>query len=110
MDSKLEKQRRLHFDLINVGLRAQATAAGLVRLCIELRDTGVLSQDALERIKGAIADDVSLTAPRGISARDYRRELEARLDMLFTGTQAVGPGDALAFSSEARPGGKGGVK
>src|SRR3546814_17641510 len=77
MDSKLEKQRRLHFDLINVGLRAQATAAGLVRLCIELRDTGVLSQDALERIKGAIADDVSLTAPRGLSARASRRARSA---------------------------------
>lgn len=42
MDSKLEKQRRLHFDLVNVGLRAQATAAGFVRLCIELRDANVL--------------------------------------------------------------------
>ncbi len=47
MDSRLEKQRRLHFDLINVGLRAQATAAGLVRLCIELRDADILTEEAL---------------------------------------------------------------
>jgi|SRR3546814_885912 hypothetical protein len=100
MDSRLEKQRRLHFDLINVGLRAQATAAGLVRLCIELRDADILTEDALERIKSAIADDVSLTAPRGISARDYRHEIKGRLDLLFTGTQEVGPADALAFGAE----------
>lgn len=30
------QQRKLHFDLTNVGLRAQATATGLVRLCREL--------------------------------------------------------------------------
>jgi hypothetical protein len=100
MDSRLEKQRRLHFDLINVGLRAQATAAGLVRLCIELRDANVLTEDALERIKGAIADDVSLTAPRGIPARDYRHEIKDRLDLLFTGSKEVGPADALAFGAE----------
>ena len=103
MDSRLEKQRRLHFDLINVGLRAQATAAGLVRLCIELRDAGVLTNDAVQRIKDAIADDVSLTAPRGIAARDYRREIETRLDLLFAGAQEVGPADALAFGTEPTP-------
>ncbi|MCF8709220.1 hypothetical protein [Rhizorhapis sp. SPR117] len=100
MDSSLEKQRRLHFDLTNVGLRAQATAAGLVRLCIELRDANVLTDDALERIKGAIADDVALTAPRGIPARDYRYEIKDRLDLLFTGTREVGSAEALAFGTE----------
>lgn len=103
MDTRIEKQRRMHFDLINVGLRAQATAAGLVRLCIELRDANVLTQDALERIKETIADDVSLAAPRGIPARDYRREIESRLDLLFAGAQEVGPADALAFGTEPDP-------
>lgn len=100
MDRNLEKQRRLHFDLINVGLRAQATAAGLVRLCIELRDANVLSPEAVERIKDAIAGDVSLTAPRGISARNYRHEIKERLDQLFTGDQEVGPAEALAFGAK----------
>ncbi|VWX50792.1 hypothetical protein NOVOSPHI9U_310069 [Novosphingobium sp. 9U] len=31
-----DSNRKLNFDLINIGLRAQATAAGFVQLCKEL--------------------------------------------------------------------------
>jgi hypothetical protein len=100
MDSRLEKHRRLHFDLSNVGLRAHATAVGLVQLCIELRNANILTEGALERIKCAIADDVSLSAPRGISARKHRDEMKSRLDVLFTGTEEIGPVSSLAIGTE----------
>jgi len=100
MNDALEKQKRLHFDLMNVGLRAQATAAGLVQLCIELRAQGVLDEGALERIKSAIADDVSISAPRGTTSRQYRQDIKSRLDRLFAGSEEVGSAEALSFGSE----------
>ena len=81
----IDKQKRLHFDVVNVGLRAQATAVGLVKLCVELRDAGVLPDAALTRIKDAIADEVSVAGPRRRGAQDYRREVRDRLDQLFAG-------------------------
>jgi hypothetical protein len=92
-----EKQRKLHFDLTNVGLRAQATAVGLVQLCVELQRAKLLDAPAIERIKTAIADDVSLAAPRGIASKEYRTDIKARLDNLFAGEQEVGSAEALAF-------------
>lgn len=100
MTQSLEKQRRLHFDLTNVGLRAQATAVGLVQLCVELQRAGVLEGDAVERIKGAIADEVSVCAPRSIHGQKYRDEVKERLDRLFAGDLQVGSAEALAFGSK----------
>ncbi|MDB5690478.1 MAG: hypothetical protein JWL91_2354 [Sphingomonas bacterium] len=97
MTTLYEKQKKLHFDLSNVGLRAQATAVGLVQLCIELRRANVLDEPAIERIKSAVADQISLSAPRSIASQDYRRDIAARLDQLFAGEQEVGPADALSF-------------
>jgi hypothetical protein len=90
-----ENQKRLHFDLTNVGLRAQATAVGLV----QLQRANVLEEAAVERIKLAIADEVSLSAPRSVSAQTYRSDIKARLDRLFAGGQALGPAEALAFGT-----------
>jgi hypothetical protein len=94
-----EKQKRLHFDVTNVGLRAQATAVGLVQLCLELRRANVLDEPAIERIKDAIADEVSVTAPRPLVSQRYRGEIRARLDRLFAGEQEVGSAEALAFGA-----------
>lgn len=94
-----EKQKRLHFDVTNVGLRAQATAVGLVQLCLELRRANVLDEPAIERIKDAIADEVSVTAPRPLASRQYRGEIRTRLDRLFAGEQEVGSAEALAFGA-----------
>jgi hypothetical protein len=99
MTTPNDSQRKLHFDLTNVGLRAQATAVGLVQLCIELQRTKVLDEAAVERIKQAIADEVSLSAPRSISAHKYRTEIKTRLDQLFAGGQEIGSADALAFGA-----------
>ena len=95
------KHKKLHFDITNVGLRAQATAVGLVKLCVELRRANVLDDAAVERIKDAIADDVSVTAPRPLASPEYRDEVRTRLDRLFAGEQDVGSAEALSF--EATP-------
>lgn len=100
MTTPHEAQKRLHFDLANVGLRAHATAVGLVQLCIELQRTGVLDAPSVERIKDAIADEVSLGAPRSIGSHAYRSDIRARLDRLFAGGQEVGSADALAFGAQ----------
>lgn len=100
MTTFYEKQKKLHFDLSNVGLRAQATAVGLVQLCIELRRANVLDEPAIDRIKGAVADQISLNAPRSIASQDYRRDIETRLDQLFAGEQEVGSADALSFGRQ----------
>ncbi|HWK35103.1 hypothetical protein [Sphingomonas sp.] len=99
MTQPYQKQRKLHFDLTNVGLRAQATAVGLVQLCIELQRANVLDGQAVERIKNAIADEVSLAAPRSIASTKYRSEIKTRLDQLFAGEHEVGSAEALAFGA-----------
>lgn len=94
-----EKQKRLHFDLANVGLRAQATAVGLVQLCRELERANVLDEAAVGRIKDAIADELAVTVPRPLASAGYRQEVRDRLDRLFTDGQEVGSADALAFGA-----------
>jgi len=94
-----EEDKRLHYDLANVGLRAQATAAGFLQLCAELRDAGILSEDAIGRIKDRIARDITLSAPRSTTPEEYKREVSARLDRLFAGCESVGSADALAFGA-----------
>lgn len=91
------KQKKLHFDLTYVGLRAQATAAGLVQLCIELRRANALDDAALDRIKLAVADEICVGAPRSVAPHDYRRDVRSRLDRLFAGEEAVGPAGPLPF-------------
>lgn len=98
MSTSYDQQKKLHWELTNVELRAQATAIGLVQLCIELRRANVLDDPALDRIKDAIADQVSVAAPRTVS-KTYRGDIRARLDRLFAGDQQVGSADALAFST-----------
>ena len=73
-------QKKMHHDLTNVGLGAQATAAGLVQLCAELRRANVLEEAAIERIKDVIADVIAVGAPRGAHKIDYRRDIRGRLD------------------------------
>ncbi|MGE4429384.1 MAG: hypothetical protein AB7E05_01420 [Sphingobium sp.] len=89
--------KKLHYDLTNVGLRAQATAVGLLQLCVELRRAGVLEDAAVERIKSAIAEEIVVCAPRTVASRDYRQDIRDRLDHLFAGDQKLGPADELSF-------------
>lgn len=98
MASRYE-QREVHHELVNVGLRAQATAAGFVQLCKELKASGALDEAALGRIKDSIADEVALTCPRSVTRTEFRQDICRRLDALFTGKEKIGDADALAFAS-----------
>lgn len=87
-----------HYELRNVGLRAQATAAGLVQLCKELHASGLLDDAAVERIKEAIADELEIDAPRSMTIPQYRRDVRERLTRIFSGEEKVG--DRLDHSME----------
>lgn len=95
-----DRQKQLHHDVTNVGLRAQATAVGLVQLCIELRRAEVLSEDALANIKQAIADELLIGPSRRYCSRDERREVEARMDRIFAGEQKISSASELSFVTD----------
>lgn len=82
MDTRAGKQ--LHDTLGFVGLRAQATAVGLLQLTAELVKAGVLDDDAVGRIKTAIFDDLALTRPMSQAKTGYEAILKRRLDQLFS--------------------------
>lgn len=89
------EDKRLH-DLIDlVGMRAQATTVGLVQLSIELRRAGVLGEDAVDRIKGAIAKEICLSRPKSVPQDQFQANLRSRLDRLFAGEERVGDATAL---------------
>jgi hypothetical protein len=87
-----------HYELSNVGLRAHATAVGLLQLVQELRHVGILDQPAVERIKAAIADEIEVCAPRPVMSKDYRSDVRQRLDRLFAGEEKIGSATALEFA------------
>lgn len=100
MGQPSDKQKQLHNDVTNVGLRAQATAVGLIQLCIELRKTNALSEEGLSNVKKAIADELLIGQNRRYCSREQRCEIEARIDRVFAGEQKVGPAGELSFVTD----------
>lgn len=84
------EDKHLHDTIELIGMRAQATTVGLVQLSIELVRAGVLDQDAIGRIKDAIAKEISLNRPRSIPVENFQENLRGRLDRLFAGEGSVG--------------------
>lgn len=78
-----ERARELHRTLEFIGLRAQATTVGLLQLCAELVNAGVLSDEAIARIKDAIFQEIAVTHPRGYNRGEFERTLKQRLDAIF---------------------------
>lgn len=102
MDARAGKE--VH-DLINfVGLRAQATAVGLIQLTTELAKAGVLKDDAVTRIKAAIADELELSRPSTVSKAEFDRTTRRRLDRLFAGDEKLGSGPAPGEHSDSATG------
>lgn len=66
-----------------VGLRQHATAVGLVQLTRELQEAGVLSGDAVERIKAVIVGELLLACPRHQPREEFEASIRRRLDGLF---------------------------
>ena len=83
-------ERHVHDTMSLIGLRAHATAVGLVQLSVELCRAGVLNPDALARIKDAIVKEIALTRPRSSAKAEYEAALRCRLDALFSGREEVG--------------------
>jgi hypothetical protein len=83
------EDKKLHDTIGFVGLRAQATAVGLLQLSAELRRAGVLDDDAIDRIKDAIAREISLSRPRSPYKEQFDENLRGRLDRLFAGEVAL---------------------
>ncbi|WP_213980058.1 hypothetical protein [Sphingomonas sp. dw_22] len=78
-----EQALRRHESLEYIGLRAQATMVGLSQLCTELVAAGVLSDDAIGRIKDAIRQDISVSRPRIRNHAEFDQALKVRLDAIF---------------------------
>lgn len=87
MDNREDK--KLHDTIGFVGLRAQATAVGLLQLAAELKRAGVLDDEAIDRIKDAIAREISLSRPRSPHNEQFDANLRGRLDRLFAGEEAL---------------------
>jgi hypothetical protein len=102
---RLNDARQLNSELGLVGLRAQATAVGLVQLCSELRSAGVLSDEAVARIKAAIADQIVVSYKPSRGREAFEASLHRRLDRLFPASRHDGePAKAVGTSSELRHG------
>lgn len=78
-----EQALKLHECLDFIGLRAQATSVGLLQLCAELVAAGVLSDEAVQRIKSAIQHDITVSRPRKYGQADFDQLLRKRLDAIF---------------------------
>ncbi|AMU95434.1 MULTISPECIES: hypothetical protein [Sphingopyxis] len=75
-----ERHRALDF----IGLRAHATTVGLIQLCEELLNSGVLSPEGLERIKGAIRTELTVSSNARISNHAaFDDTLRRRIDAIF---------------------------
>ncbi|HEU4968081.1 hypothetical protein [Sphingomonas sp.] len=84
------EDKRVHDSIELVGMRAQATTVGLIQLTIELHRANLLDQPAIDRIKEAIANEISLNRPKSVSAENFDEHLRERLDRLFSGEDPVG--------------------
>lgn len=77
------KARQLHFSVDLMGLRAHATGVGLLQLCAELLKAGVIDDDAIGRIKEAIATDIIVSRKISRGKDEFARSLRKRLDDTF---------------------------
>ncbi|HEX5183447.1 MAG TPA: hypothetical protein VFW19_09885 [Allosphingosinicella sp.] len=83
------EDRRLHDAMDFIGLRALATAAGLIQICTELERAGIFDDGAITRIKQAMAREVALShSHRGNYETEFQRAIE-RLDAVFAGREEL---------------------
>ena len=86
---EFKEARATHQSVDLLRLRAHATAVGMLQLTAELVRAGVLDQDAVERVKDAIASDLALSRPPAMSAQAFDAANRRRLDALFAGKEKV---------------------
>jgi predicted deacylase len=83
----VREDRRLHDAMDFIGLRALATAAGLIQMCSELRRAGVFDDAAVDRVKEAMAREIALSH-RGTFETEFKTAKQ-RLDALFEGREEL---------------------
>jgi hypothetical protein len=89
----------LHRSLNLAGFRALATAAGLLQLCHELGEAGVLAPAAIGRIQQRMFDELMEQAPRSVSTDEqFAKRLRQRLENLFAGEERLSDGGATALT------------
>src|SRR3546814_20594538 len=77
--------RDRHQTLDLIGLRAHATTVGLIQLCEELLNSGVLGVEGLDRIKDAIFPELPVgTRARVARQSNFAETLRGRSDASFT--------------------------
>ena len=107
MSVQSEEARRLHETLDFIGLRAHATTVGLLQLCTELVQGGIIDLGAIERIKGAIHREITVSHARGHDREEFARLLKERLDSIFPhgdeGQRAARIGSIDEMQSELKP-------
>jgi hypothetical protein len=94
---------RVHFALEFLGMRAQATAVGLVQLCLELRRAGVIDDAAVGRVKQSIAEEIAEHAPRTVMKQQYLKDIRGRLDRIFAGDEPIGAGPVPPTAADQAP-------
>lgn len=94
---------RVHLALEFLGIRAQATAMGLVQLCIELRRAGVIDEAAVDRVKQSIAEEIAEHAPRTAVKQQYLSDIRGRLDRIFAGDEPIGAGPVAHSATDDQP-------
>lgn len=82
-----ERHRTLDF----IGLRAHATTVGLIQLCEELLNAGILKQDGLDRIKSAIISELTVSNVRISNQKSYDETIKRRIDAIFPSAAGVRP-------------------
>ncbi|KTE19844.1 hypothetical protein ATE67_14565 [Sphingopyxis sp. H050] len=93
--------RERHRSLDFVGLRAHATAVGLIQLCEELLNAGVLSTDGLDRIKEAICSELAVgKRARVADQRDFDAMLRRRVDAIFPAAPGQPARNAIGTAEE----------
>jgi hypothetical protein len=89
----------MHERIGQLPIRDRATAAGLVQLCAELRNSGLLTDDAMERVKDAIGYELTEQAPRSVTKQAFRCDVHNRLNKVFERYAQVRSSNA-AFGAE----------
>lgn len=85
-DDSAERHKALNL----LGFRALATAAGLLQLCRELENAGVLKSDAIARIREAMFEELMKQVARSRrSDNAFATHLRQRLEALFAGTEKL---------------------
>ena len=76
--------RERHRTLDLIGLRAHATAVGLIQLCEELLNAGVLTAESLDRIKDAICSELAVGKRARVAGQlGFDDALRRRIDAVF---------------------------